>query len=900
MKRIAIILNLLLFCQLASAQSLFNVELFKTNGKTTESLSGIDVYTFSNKKKAEAAADKLNPFRNGKQIVDGATGGDLTAKDGVIGRAKYNGRLLQIKGYYDGYLVIDNSDDITEVIFVKDYLEEKEDGYYFRYTLKVTDKNQLGMGEKRIISSKDADENSFMKDSKKLRQVDAKGARLALEEKAGSGDKCGHTISFEAPVNMLKDYTRTDARFVVVPYLVEVATGDTLFNFLPTIVDGKEYHKSNHRHKGYKKAKENDRELDQELHDKLGPYVRQDLFMDTRSQGEIIVSGVIENDKIHEEKMYKVLGHIWYEDFNTVFHEDNKLLWDGNTKSPKRYLDWKQSIEDIAIDSARYHYEQILLRQELKRDIQLNFVGGKADLKDDSITQTNLMQLVKTFNSYSGEDGGSLVAVKIQAFSSPEGGEEINRKLSRERSATIVNELRNRVRIRMPEITPIFDVNMNIVPWDSVAAVLSAMDTESTRVMAEEIRQISARYRTMNEKYSVIRTKAWYPFVRDSILPELRRVKITWQAEEFRIIPSGETYERFRNKYPGYYDCSVLKPYQYYQLLNRLSDEEDWVELERVARLALQNPDMDEDVFRTEKKDTLDKNGKHILNKNGKKIYVQKLSSRSEKRHYPLAAYYLSKCLIHKEQADTTLLKPYMDFSTGVRESDGKKINMNRRRNFGSREPDAEWWNDESIVVNAVMMYCLDNDFRQASRIAVNFLPDDDERFDTFRLMLRAFNCEYKEPEVRDGIAAISPMNAVAMYIAQNQKEYYQMADSLLKIDSLFDQSDSRVPYLKAICRYRTESDDCEKVDVRHYSSLNIYDPNPYGGEKSMDWAAPMLKAFEMDEANVEYIKNDGFFNDAYRHLVLYIWKRMKDGLTIEQATAEYDALWNKVGDMKK
>ena len=56
----------------------------------------------------------------------------------------------------------------------------------------------------------------------------------------------------------------------------------------------------------------------------------------------------------------------------------------------------------------------------------------------------------------------------------------------------------------------------------------------------------------------------------------------------------------------------------------------------------------------------------------------------------------------------------------------------------------------------------------------------------------------------------------------------------------------------------------------------------------------PLLKAFELDESNVEYIKTDGYFNDAYRLLVLYFWKRLSEGMKITDVAKEYDALVNE------
>ena len=56
-------------------------------------------------------------------------------------------------------------------------------------------------------------------------------------------------------------------------------------------------------------------------------------------------------------------------------------------------------------------------------------------------------------------------------------------------------------------------------------------------------------------------------------------------------------------------------------------------------------------------------------------------------------------------------------------------------------------------------------------------------------------------------------------------------------------------------------------------------------------WAVPMLNAFKLDEANVTYLKSDGYFNNAYRQMILYAWERMKAGVSLERISYEYKAL---------
>jgi hypothetical protein len=62
-------------------------------------------------------------------------------------------------------------------------------------------------------------------------------------------------------------------------------------------------------------------------------------------------------------------------------------------------------------------------------------------------------------------------------------------------------------------------------------------------------------------------------------------------------------------------------------------------------------------------------------------------------------------------------------------------------------------------------------------------------------------------------------------------------------------------------------------------------------------WAVPMLNAIKLDETNLEYLKKDGYFNNAYCQMIVYAWERMKAGVSLESISKEYAAL---VAGMKK
>ena len=52
-----------------------------------------------------------------------------------------------------------------------------------------------------------------------------------------------------------------------------------------------------------------------------------------------------------------------------------------------------------------------------------------------------------------------------------------------------------------------------------------------------------------------------------------------------------------------------------------------------------------------------------------------------------------------------------------------------------------------------------------------------------------------------------------------------------------------------------------------------------------------MLEACRLDPKNVKYLESDGYFNNAYRQMMLYFWKRYEKGVPVDKIAREYDAL---------
>ena len=844
MKRILTIFLLSAAMALPAVAQYVNIQIYtQEEGKERLPKSGVQIWTFNGRSDAERA---LNKYLSGSSIG---------RADGVLDTDQTRGQMLQLRGTYHGYLIIDDGFEFTKAIPCQDLLHIDGNGQQiltYTFVTKARKSKLDGVTE--------------------MKNVDITGKRTARKAKAGSAYACGHKLAYDKMILLDRDLTRTNARWVVSPYLILPDQNNDTVCFLPPVVyDGFAYHRTIERLMGFQRD-----EYDHDKNDKLGRYVIPYRYMQTRKDDQVHVVGVWNG--YDETKNYRLLGHVWYEDYNTVYHEDVITIWDGKPKRPQRYLDWASAMVEIPVEPSRYARRELLEIQNFKDHLSLEFEKGKASLNmDDSTTVAQLDAVVGRLRAITDNPESELQSITIRGYSSPEGSVATNRRLSHERSAYLSQLLTARIGARLPHPQVRFDSNDNIIPWDKVAHALDSIGTDETRAMAASLRSITEHNRNMDVQWSQIRGQSWYPYVEKHILPGLRQVIIEYAATEARIIPPDETYRRYRNGEKGYADGSSLMPYQAYHLMNTLYDLGDWEGLERIAYNAYHSSNLE--MKQLAWRHTRDMS-QPVITEEGDTTYALK-HSEDFLRPYELAAYYLSKCLIRRGKADTNILQPYLDDSNNGLENQ-------KRDNSGNLR---EWWNDVAIALNQTRMYCLDNDFEKATFCAANHLPDDD-RFTTFRMMLRAMNCEWHVPEVRDAVASTSPMNAVAMYIAQDQPQYYLKADSILKNDTTMSLQDARVQYLRAICRFRTECPTCEDENIRHYSSQNAYDPSAaMYGEKAADWAAPMLEAFRLNPENAEYIKTDGYFNDAYRSLVLYFWKRIQDGIPITDICQEYDEL---------
>ena len=855
---------LLLFSNAGWAQKInFKIKITQTyeevqgNGKSVKKTepvtSGMEVFTFGVENRAKTAA---RLFNTGYALKKGEN--DCYDAKKVNARGEANNMQADTRGYAVLTVRLAEMDSAIIIPVQK---------YYDQATNTVVYEEHVNGGK-------------VLKTTEKSAKMKAQG------DKQGSARIYGNKVVVKGQIRLDSAYTREDARFVGAPRLVMVGGDkngkDSIVHYFdPCVFDGLPYEKSQYRRMGY------DLRHDKLYRNKINrrkDIIQEDsLFMETRES--YLFNYAEPYEPIDRSKRYNARMHRWYEDYNTVYYNDpNYLFWDGNFQDPLLFLDWSSARSMLDIDPVEYEKEAKSEVSEAKKSVKLEFEVGKTNLDmTDSVTVEGLNALYKMLKRWYDDPDAEVRDVYIMGYASPEGVYQTNVTLAKGRAAYMVSTLKGQ-----PGSYKVgkWHSDAEVASWDEVADSLEkVLGTPEALEAAEGIREITETTKNIDQQGRQIISQSWYPYVRDNALKIVRRVVVRCEYVATRVLTPEEIYEKYLNE-EGYRNGTAEKDYEYYRLMVRLADEERWDELETIAKGAYDNIEVtSEPATRAVRKLNPDATDEESM------YFLQEDRDKPFDRRYALAAYYLSCCKLRKEQPDTLLLMDYLDDYRRKKVKDPDK-----GQGYGI-------WNEPAIVVNHILMHCYAGNFSRAEFYALNWLPDEpgDPNYETcnnLRMFVSCLNGGFEsDPAVQEYIKSTSPMNHAVVAAAMDTDEGYKEALEILNDTSLVDNQDAKVHYLKAICRFRLQPR--KDYEQTFYESACIYDK--YGDtDPPTDWAAPMLVALKLKPEMEKILETDGYFNDAYRRMVKYFWKRVKDGAPMEDICKEYDALVAKYFIEKK
>ncbi len=856
----------------------FNLD---ANGHEEKSV-GVRVYAFLDDAHAKKAQTYLKVSMTQEVLKEKTyryTSTNLTDNDGMID-------LMGIGK--SGFILIDGGD------YVEDPLTEN-----FAFLIDVSKLNATSTDGGAIYNAKYVI-RSKKSDVKRMKELETSAKRVDPEF-SGEGIVVdnGKDVSFSFKLKVDSLYARDDARYVAAPFLVcPVDNNDTIGFFIPRVLDGPDYNRTMVRRMGGNLE-----------NDKMRPYVITNGNMHERTDTVIAYSTTLYN--FDRTRKYNGMAHVWYEDYNSVYHHDVIRVWDGLLKNYNRFLDWRSAVPEVALDVE--HYEKIGRPEATNKTkgYHLEFLMGKADLNmEDSTTVRDLRALRRDIHSiFHSTTDDQILADTIRGCSSPEGGYSTNLELARRRAmsvAQVVNSESAGGNKRLDASNRV--IQPFVVPWSEVADTLEVMGDSLSRSISVELRGLVQQHNDNIDRINAAVTRYdWYrSYVLPKVLPRMRRVEYKYKTASFAVLTQDEIYDKYKRQDGNFYSGEELRDYIYYNLMNSLYEDGDLKGLERIARQAREN--VKEDVNR------IDTIGMYRDSIDGKMKYRLAPRTANYQRPYALASYYLAQCLLSKGEYDSHILaRDYMDFD---RPKESHMHRDERQRQWG-------YWNEPAIVVTQILMLCGEKDYNGAGAVMAHHLNTDDPKFSRLGFFIRALQSEYDDEEVRDTVATSSPMNFMVAWTAYSdmtgdesaRKLGYTMVIDLCNgemttIESMYpdiletwgdesiDPNDPRVKYMKAIATYKLKcSSSLQMKNAPLFDSNFMYNPD---GEEENCWAFPMLEALQSSESNAEFFETDGTFNDSFRLLVLFFYNRLKQGATMEQIKAEYDTLRNNYNNADK
>ena len=836
----------------------------KTIEKTEDVMSGMSVYTFNVKTRAEEAARSFN-----KDYLELQKGkGDCRDAKNVNARGEARNVGADSRGY--AVLVIKHTQKDTAFVFpLEKYYDMEKNLVTYEQIVELADQQ---MGEVEKVARRKGDKPEPPK------------ARAR-----------GKTLTFDGEVELDTAYTRNDARYVFAPRLIMVEDEHlgkkrkdsvVICHFPPYVFDALPYEKTQLRRMQFDSSRD---KLDEYKINRRKDITGEDsVFMEERGRYRFKYHAVYEPRELG--KGYVSRKHEWYEDYRKVYREDRnedptEPWWDGKIQEPLFFLDWSGVQSIVSIDPLKYPKELKTITLNDTKQVKLEFEVGKTTLDmSDSLTRTGLDVLYRMLERWYNDPNAEVRDVHVSGYASPEGTFATNVRLAQDRSSELIRLLRAQSgsgKVRQWHNDNLEEKNKGfVVEWNEVADSLEKRyNTPEAQEAAAGIRAITEVTEDRDAQQRQILSAAWYPMVKETALKMVRRVVVRVEYVAQRELTPDEIYEKYVNDTPkGYHQGIGLGDYEYFHLMNRLYDEEHWSELRVIAQAAYDNIEV---TGEPAKRTTLMED---TTATNPDDRFYLKADEKPFDRHYALAAYYLSCCMLKAGDTDSTavhLLEEFLD-------DERKEI---KKRELGDR------WNDPAIVVNHILLNCYAQDFKRAEYYALYWLPTESnapndpnlQAYSNMRKLIAFLNGD-EDPQAMEYIKSTSGLNAAVVYL---DRENWKEALAILNDSSRTDQGDAKVHYMKAICRYQMLDELQRKHAREYYDSYFIYDPRP-DDDNPRDIAAPMLEALRLNPELEKHLDNDGYFNNAYRRLVKYFWHRIRkegENADMDVIREEYDKL---------
>lgn len=286
------------------------------------------------------------------------------------------------------------------------------------------------------------------------------------------------------------------------------------------------------------------------------------------NDGKILINTTIDYKKPDKNATYRGVLKISMEDYHHQYYE-NEEPGTCLRINPFKFLQMSTASVEIPL-SDEFYENAAETPIEAKEDLKIQFVHSKAEIIEDSLYLQQIAKLEREMHEVISS-GGHLQSAEMVAYASPDGSDEINTKLARNRAVAATQ------RIHVPGGTHV-ETKAVIDTWENTAILL---EEKQQFAEAQYIRDALAKTSNKNSAYQEIRRCPSYAEIIKPVLESQCRVSFAYSFFTKKVMNAHEAVEAyFRDKRKAYSNGD------YYNMFAELIARNDSVELDTLTKIA--------------------------------------------------------------------------------------------------------------------------------------------------------------------------------------------------------------------------------------------------------------------------------------------------------------------------
>lgn len=389
--------------------------------------------------------------------------------------------------------------------------------------------------------------------------VQTKRLTNVIEAEPTDIDVVGNYLHVKTRVKMPHQMFNTSTRLIIQPLVYNVTKKE--INYMqPIVYDGWRYNTTQERMYDFNRSQ-----------DPLSEYVQ---VKQTSTRADNIISI---NDSVYVENPkddFRCDVMLSLEDYNHIIYGDTTTIARG-VVNPLRFLDLKASGAFVT-DNDYLPMPDLQLR-DTQGNVNLSFIVNKTKLDLNlGNNRAEMDSLLAKIYAIERDPNSTLKSFTIYGTASPEGQYDHNLRLANGRLQSAMDFIYQNLN-ESTRRNATFETEASVENWTTVANLLRA---DGLTAEANAVEDIVSRYpnNVLRQSYAISRLSC-YDKIRDTYLPQLRRVSYQFVSSQYRYLTDEEIAELYRT------DSSRLTRYEFWRLYTIADTPE---EKETIARRALE------------------------------------------------------------------------------------------------------------------------------------------------------------------------------------------------------------------------------------------------------------------------------------------------------------------------